>query len=182
MFAPLRKTLRDGTRAAHDRVDAVFDRFALTEREGYGAFLSAHHAALTALPLEPAPYGLPPIALAPLLAADLRALGAVPVSGEPLALRGEDERLGAYYVVAGSRLGARVLEARWAEATDPVVRRAGRYLSDRTMAAGWTALGTVLSDEAALDGDRVLAGALAAFGVFERAGRDRLAQRLAGAA
>ena len=180
MSAPLRQRLRQETRTAHDRVDAVFERFVLTERASYGAFLAAHYAALTALPLDLAPYGLPPVGLAARLAADLHALGVAPVAGQVQTMRGEDERLGAYYVVAGSRLGAQVLRARWAQASDPAVLGAGRYLSDGTMAE-WKALQALLSVGTGIDGDRALDGALAAFGVFGQAGEDRLARCAIGA-
>jgi heme oxygenase (biliverdin-IX-beta and delta-forming) len=39
---PTHKSLRDGTAAAHDRVDAAFAGFDLTDRQSYAAFLRAH--------------------------------------------------------------------------------------------------------------------------------------------
>ena len=38
--------LRAATRAAHDRLDSMFETFALTDRTDYGQFLVAHAAAL----------------------------------------------------------------------------------------------------------------------------------------
>ena len=180
--APLRRRLRDETRPAHDRVDAAFDRFDLTDAHALGGFLEAHHEALSALPLDPAPLGLPGVTLLPLLRADLAALGLGAPVGEPVALASEAERLGAYYVVAGSRMGAQVLSARWREASCPRALSAGRYLSDRTMIRGWKALGAALPAVPVAEHDAVIAGALAAFGRFEAAGRGQAARGLAGAA
>jgi heme oxygenase len=47
---PTHKALRDGTAAAHDRVDQAFAGFDLTDRDSYAAFLRAHAEVL--LPLE----------------------------------------------------------------------------------------------------------------------------------
>ncbi|MBB4657693.1 biliverdin-producing heme oxygenase [Parvularcula dongshanensis] len=162
----LRFELRTDTREAHETVDAVFDRFELGDPQGYAAFLRAHHAALTSLPLDPPPYGLPPIRLLPLLEADLAALGDLPPARPLLALPGEAERLGAYYVVAGSRLGGRVLERQWREAGG---RGPGAYLSDRETDACWRALLDLLKDRS-FPKEKVEAGARAAFDQFRAAG------------
>ena len=179
MITPLHQRLRDATRPAHDAVDAVFDGFDLTERSGYVAFLRAHAAALSAMP--PAPSGLPDLRLATLALSDLARLGAAPPPpAAPLPLTGTSERVGAYYTVAGSRLGGRILAARWRAGADPDTLSAGRYLSDREADAGFRAVRDLLEAEAdRLSVDGLVAGALAAFEVFRLAGE---AERTGGAA
>ena len=166
----VRAYLRTRTRAAHDRVDAVMGGFDLTEPAPYAAFLTAHAEALAeAVPMPP-PLGLPDLKLAALAAADARDLGAEPARPAPRDWPSEAEAVGAYYVVTGSRLGGRLLEAEWRKAEDPCVRAAGRYLADRGHDVAWKALCAALPS---LSGEReaVLRGAEAAFAIFERAGR-----------
>lgn len=169
----LRQHLREGTRAAHDRVDAVMGSFDLTSRDGLAGFLDAQLRALENLALSPPPYGLPPVTLGTLLAADLETLGFRPVPSVPPAAGDEDAALGAYYVVAGSRLGAQILRKRWRQASDPRVLAAGRFLSDDSMLIGWKEFNELLSRDHGIEPDAVLGGALDAFGRFEAAGRRR---------
>jgi len=125
------KALRTGTAEAHDRVDAAFAAFDLSDRESYARFLRAHAEVL--LPLEAA---LPGERIVEdwedrkrghLLKEDLALLRSFPHPGEgpePQApssaaqdsgLRREDGQwtdsaiAGALYVVEGSRLGGRFL-------------------------------------------------------------------------
>ena len=135
---PARKALRDGTAEAHDRVDAAFAGFDLTDRAGYAAFLRAHAEVL--LPLEDALDAAgaeriiadwPERRRSALLKEDLAFLppprhpreGGHPDSqAAPSAtlnprLRGDDDWgldndaaiAGALYVIEGSRLGGRFL-------------------------------------------------------------------------
>ena len=56
------------------------------------------------------------------------------------------------YVVAGSRLGLKVLKTRWASSSDPLVRAAGAYFTQPNAAPAWPkvcrALSTVSLDSA----------------------------------
>ena len=164
----LRAFLRDETRALHDRVDAAFGAHDLADARGYGAFLRAHHAALSGLP-PLRPLGLPAVDQRAALEADLAALRVpLPPPCPRLALRGEEEALGAYYVLVGSRLGARLLAERLA-ATKAPHARANRYLTDRGAEAAWRQLRVVLSAPDPFDRAAVLHGARAAFAHFEAA-------------
>jgi len=103
-------------RGLHDRVDAAFGAFELSQRNHYISFLHAHARVLHAV--EAQLHGddaLPlwrPRTLE--LDADLAALGAYPRATQPvgMALDTHDMRLGAVYVLEGSRLGGRWLAQR----------------------------------------------------------------------
>lgn len=169
------EALRCGTRAAHDRVDALFGRFDLARREDYADFLTAHAAAL--LPLEAAldRSGLdriiddwPQRRRACLLRADLDELGVAIPETEAAALGEEPASLlGALYVLEGSRMGGRLL-ARSVGKGLPV-----RYLAAEQALAPWRHLLEMLERALpdAASRDAAARSAAAAFDVFERAGR-----------
>jgi heme oxygenase len=112
-----RAALRAGTAAEHDRVDALFGAFDLSERAHYGRFLQAQAAAF--LPVEAAvdaaggPELLrdwPERRRSGLLVRDLAALGlAVPAPAPAPPLACKAAALGAIYVLEGSRLGGALL-------------------------------------------------------------------------
>jgi heme oxygenase len=120
----LRTTLRAATRQDHDRVDQLGGAFDLTRPSDYQAFLTAHAAVLPGVEsvLNSAPpEDLPPAWLerrrTAALSADLAALGlAPPPAASPLMLPDRATRLGALYVLEGSRLGGTVLRRRLASA------------------------------------------------------------------
>ncbi|MDV3455437.1 biliverdin-producing heme oxygenase [Sphingomonas sp. HF-S4] len=113
---PAHKALREGTAAAHDRVDAAFAGFDLTDRDGYRRFLTAHAEVVWALEA-----ALPGERLTPdweerkrgaLLREDLAFLRGP--GQEPAAVvfdeSWDDAAIaGALYVLEGSRLGGRFL-------------------------------------------------------------------------
>lgn len=174
MTQTLRDILRERTREAHGRVDALYGRLMLAEREGLSRFLTAHYLALA--PVEAAIRAranhddIPP-ALAPLVRRDLDALGA-PVPGAPhFGTLEHADPDGLSYVVAGSHLGARVLRRQWARSEDGAVRGAGQYLSSDAMAAFWPGFVQGLNARQPNRDvvERVVGGAVAAFSVFERA-------------
>ncbi|WP_316014446.1 biliverdin-producing heme oxygenase [Roseobacter sp. HKCCA0434] len=163
----LRAILRRGTRAAHERLDARVEALDIASESGLTVMLRASRDALVAL--RPALDRLDLPSAAPLQAAiarDLDTLCADP--GPRLTLRYEGAPLGAYYVVAGSRLGAQVLSR------DHAVRATGRaryvtsYLDAPEGMDMWKAfLAYPLS--AQTDATATLAGANAAFGIFQEA-------------
>lgn len=107
-----RAALRDATAADHNEVDALYSRFDLSERQGYGRFLLAQATAY--LPVEAgierrwAPPDWQP--RTSFLLTDLDALElAVPTPLVAADLENEARTLGALYVLEGSRLGGRLL-------------------------------------------------------------------------
>jgi len=164
----LRTTLRAATRQAHDRVDQLGGAFDLTSPSDYQAFLRAHAAVLPGVEAvldSASPEDLPPAwaqrRRTAALAADLAALGLTPPSQAaiPLALPDRATRLGALYVLEGSRLGGAVLRRRLA-ASQPKAPDA--YLAHGAGQPFWRSFldwldGQVVSEaqtEAAIDGAR----------------------------
>lgn len=162
--------LRDTTRAAHERVDAAFARFDLTDRDSYAAMLVAH---ARALPVAEAAMAAAPTLPAwrprtPLLAQDLHDLGqALPPKLPLTVLRGAAALAGLAYVIEGSRLGG-VYLARQVGAGLPA-----RYLSAAHGKGEWRALLAWLDRAGAEGGDawikQALAGAAAGFALFQQA-------------
>ncbi len=115
-----RTALRDATAAEHERVDRLFSRFNLAQEEDYRRFLLAQAAAF--LPIEAALDEAEAAELVPdwplrrrgkLLQDDLRALGSgdpPPIAAPPLP--DPAAKLGAIYVLEGSRLGGALLKRR----------------------------------------------------------------------
>lgn len=175
----LRTILRAATRQDHERVDQLGGAFDLTRSPHYHAFLRAHAAVLpgveAALDSAP-PDGLPPAwperRRTAALTADLAALGLAPPPRAAPDLRLPDHatRLGALYVLEGSRLGGAVLRRRLA-ASQPGAPDA--YLAHGVGQPFWRSFldwldSQVLNDsetEAAVDGARQV------FGAFETAFR-----------
>ncbi|MCC2977536.1 biliverdin-producing heme oxygenase [Sphingomonas sp. PL-96] len=163
-------TLRETTRAAHDRVDAAFARFDLQSRDRYAAMLVAHARALpaaeAAMAAEPSLPAWSP--RTPLLEADLHDLGWALPPRLPLALPpGAAALAGLTYVIEGSRLGG-VYLARQVGTGLPA-----RYLSAAHGKGDWRALLAWL-DRAGENGGnawitQALAGAAAGFTLFQQA-------------
>ncbi len=164
----LRSLLKEATVDIHDRLDHAFGALDLTTRAGYGVFLSAQAGALDAvLPICARLGDLPSLApLRPLIACDMESLGAP--RAPCLAMRAQAHPLGAYYVVAGSRLGAQILARRVQGSGDPAVRAATMYLSDRSALDAWRAW-LAVAGTVEVGHDRIVEGALATFALYEGA-------------
>ena len=186
MRNPVHQALRDGTAAAHDRVDAAFADFDLTDRYSYARFLAAH--ADVVWPLEAALPGERVVddwearKRGHLLKEDLAFLPHTQ-NRHPGESRGPESQAtssatlgpgfrrdddnwiaGTLYVLEGSRLGGKFL----ARSLPLGFPRA--YLDADQRAGNWQQLLTVidrlLRDPAALE--TALAAALATFAAFER--------------
>lgn len=179
---PLRDWLRVQTRARHDRVDAVFSGLCEGGLRGRARFLTAQAiaapglaAAVHAQKSLPFAADFDPTPAAGLLAADLSDLGhAAPAPARPTGVDTRDAAIGAAYTLAGSRLGARVLDREWrASAPHPF---ASRYLSADRLFGDWRGFCANLASigEDAADASAILAGALAAFDHFETAAQAAL--------
>jgi heme oxygenase len=165
--------LRAATRADHDAVDAEFGGFALTTRDGYRAFLSAHARILPLAErlIRPGELVADWHGRTAALLADLAALdGAVPDELDfalPAGPQGESEaaRWGALYVLEGSRLGGAVLAKQVSEGLPAA------YLGARHPQGAWRALLERLdaADEGPDWRDQAVAGAKALFGAYRAA-------------
>ena len=179
----LRDIIRDATWRSHARLDAAMNRLDIGRPATYAEFLRGQAEAL--FPLETAleRAGIHELLpdweqrrRTPALEHDLAALdtGVDPLP-VPLLGRGGDgcsaEMLGAMYALEGSRLRARVILARLAEAPDTTVIGATAYLRHGFGRRFWpTFLAALESDaQARAHPARAIAGAELAFGLFERA-------------
>lgn len=171
----MREILRRETDMQHLALDTELGALDPAKVEDLGALLCVHARALP--PLEAAlrdwdgdGAGNPFAAgrLSGLVRQDLAALGLAAPAPLPMPAVPAGGRIGVAYVLAGSRLGARVLARRWRESDDAAVRRAGRYLGDREGQGYWQALLHVLAT-AEIDVPAATAGAVTAFDLFSRA-------------
>ncbi|MDO9489772.1 MAG: biliverdin-producing heme oxygenase [Sphingomonadaceae bacterium] len=173
----VRQALRTATGDSHERVDAAFSGFDLSDHTSYGRFLSAQAAAH--IPVEAAleQSGIasvlpdwPSRQRADLLRADLAALGlSPPAAGALPAFDTAAEMLGAVYVLEGSRLGGALLR-RSVPADLPC-----SFLGAGDSAA-WRRLLEVLDLQVRDVGDidRATNGALRVFSLFEQSGKQFL--------
>lgn len=170
---PTHQALRNETAAAHDRVDAAFAAFDLTDRASYARFLSAHAEAV--LPLEAILPGERVTAdwdarkRGALLREDLAHLRPLakpdPTTEDPLTFETLPEIAGALYVLEGSRLGGKFLSRRLPAGFPRA------YLDTDQPPANWRklldCLDTILYDASELQS--ALAAAHRVFSAFERA-------------
>ena len=144
-----RHELRALTRADHARLDDLFSALDITRRVDYARFIGVHLAVFEVLRPHLSPAGLTrPQLLAGLacLQRDLATLGQRRL--ETQARHGEAdglEPLAVDYVVAGSRLGLKVLQAHRAGSADPLVRAAGAYFTQPNAASPWPKVCRALS-------------------------------------
>jgi heme oxygenase len=184
---PAHRALRDATAPAHERVDAAFGGFDLTDRDSYAAFLRAHAEAF--LPIEAAldAAGAERIIddwenrkRGHLIREDLAMLGArlphpfassavekpAPADRFSTSLETNGAIAGTLYVLEGSRLGGKFL----ARKLPPGFPRA--YLDADQVSGNWRKLldrlDTILYQPAELAA--AIDAAQAAFDAFERSG------------
>lgn len=181
----LRAFLRHATMADHQEIDALGQDFDLSTPAGYGAFLMAHAAVLPgledAVSHGPVPPDWPMRLRAQDLAADLSGMGlALPAQTAALDLPSAGMRIGALYVLEGSRLGGAVLRRR-VQATQPGAPCA--FLAHGAEARLWPSfvgwLDSVVLDEEELD--KAAHGARSVFSVFYETLRSWHPKRLEGA-
>lgn len=164
--------LRAATRDSHDRVDALFGGYDLSDRAAYSRFLTAHASAL--VPVEDWA-GCGRLiqdwkGRKEALYADLAVLGLSLPHFEPLDwARGEAARWGAAYVLEGSRLGRAMLS----RAVPDGLPRA--YLASVHTPGGWRAFLAALDEHAQAGGPSWEAAAIASaervFALYAQAAR-----------
>ncbi|MDP1028512.1 biliverdin-producing heme oxygenase [Sphingomonas sp. KR1UV-12] len=160
--------LRAATSASHDRVDAAFGGYDLTDPIAYAAFLTAHARALPAAEAVLARHDELPAwrERTSLLAADLADLDLSTPVPLPFTLpERPGAAWGALYVIEGSRLGGTML-ARGVPAALP-----SRYLAARHLSGEWRALLAAIDARGAdaVWRDGLLAGAHATFDLYSQA-------------
>ena len=174
----MRAHLRAATMPYHARVDGLASRLDPGTRTGYAGLLSVHAAVLPGVERCLAAGPLPPDWAArgrsAALLDDLAALGApLPAPVDPPALDSAAMRIGALYVIEGSRLGNEVLRrhvvAAWPEAPTA-------FLAHGAGARLWPSFVTWLDDQVqdARAVDEAVIGATQVFELYEQAFRDWL--------
>lgn len=161
---PLHSALRDHTAAQHELLDASIGAFETLD--AYRGFLRASYrfraAAETAL-ADFVPW--PPLALAPLMAADLAVLGESVAEAPPppgFAASGP-RRLGMSYVLEGSSLGSRLLVRRAQGLGLSADNGAGHLAAQSCDRTRWPAFLRLLSYTPSAFHAEVLAGAALTF-------------------
>ncbi len=168
-YTTLRWRLRADLKEDHDRLDRAVTNFDLRTSGGLAAFLRLQEAALTRLcPLAPAA-GVAAAMwdLRDRARSDLASLGVTRLEGT-LPPMGVPHPLSVDYVIAGSRLGSRILRARWEEASDPSVKAARAYMTAPDYVGLWREF-CEASEQLPATGeyaDRVTEGAAAIFRLY----------------
>jgi heme oxygenase (biliverdin-IX-beta and delta-forming) len=164
----LHQRLRAATADRHERVDAAYSRFDLTDVEGYRGFLAAQARALT--PAEGAltsPFLPAWSPRAHLAAADLAAIGGRPSPPVVMSPMGAAEQVGLLYVLEGSRLGAQVLAGRVPAGLPKAFLAAAHPPGAWRVFRAWLdAMGAAAGPDWA---EQALTGARTGFDLFERA-------------
>lgn len=169
----LRERLRRDTRAAHDIVDASFERFDLSTVHGYREFLACHGDALRQI--------RPSHGSHEQLTCDVRAmLGRL---DKDLAILGGQHRqsplpstrrlhpVSVEYVLLGSHMGMQILHKRWLKARHPATSAASRFLSTPLEPLRWKTFCSLLStlpDNGSI-ADTIVADALSVFSIYTQA-------------
>ncbi|WP_411890149.1 biliverdin-producing heme oxygenase [Yoonia sp. SDW83-1] len=129
METDFRHALREQTRTDHDFLDRMISTLDIARLRDFRVFLQIHHSCFLVMQARSLGQGLSTAALSNMidgLAADLDAVTANPYAIDlptPSAL----DPLSIDYMVAGSRLGSKILSKRWGASTDPCVQRANTY-------------------------------------------------------
>ncbi len=172
-----RARLKHATSDAHDRLDALFSAFDLTDPNGYRRFLAVHWQVLPRCEAMLAASGAarllpdwPARVRTQALAHDLAAVGGqAPAGHGDVAAVGPAAAFGMMYVLEGSRLGGAVLARRVEANDDPACRGATRYLRHGAGQGLWPSFVAAL-DAAGCVADDItacIAGAARIFALFE---------------
>lgn len=136
-----RMVLRQETRVAHDVLDHAFTATDIADPDGFSAFVAVHLACFRAMRSRLISPNLSRATLDMMiagLAQDAHVIGiSEPAAMPPLA--DTIDPLAIDYMVAGSRLGSKVLKTRWAQSQNADVQRANAYFGQIADPALWPA-------------------------------------------
>ncbi|MDO9418753.1 biliverdin-producing heme oxygenase [Pararhizobium sp.] len=176
----LRTLLRSATGSFHERVDAAYGRFDLSDRADYRHFLSAHARVLPAMELALERGGIgsilpdwPARRRREALLADMDALDIeLPPPAAVRAFAGPDQLWGAAYVLEGSKMGGAML-ARSVGAGLP-----SRYLGMQGPKGSMKLFMDALDRHICHRSEDAVEAARSVFNLFEVAARAELEQRV----
>lgn len=175
----LRLRLREETRDAHTSVDTLFGQYDIATREGLSITLQAHAIALrrtlAALPgRQTFMHARTLLVMLAAIESDLAALGVPAPDADQVEMKdGDIHPLGLIYVIAGSRLGARILLSDIEGSSDPDVASATRYFACPESDEMWKNVSSALKawTGSTHEEKEIIASAQTAFLWFEAAHR-----------
>lgn len=142
MTPTFRERLRVETRPAHETLDALISTLDVSTREGFKAFCDIHLSCFTQLRdlpnLDSATAALL-TRVTQALRGDLKTLGHT-LSPLCVQISRTTDPTAVAYVVGGSRLGSKVLKARWAVSSDQEVQAAASYFAQPAEGPYWKAV------------------------------------------
>ena len=121
--------LRQRSFAQHDQLDQMFRTVDISQRDGFALFASVHRTCFQAMSDRYPSGGHASEFLGQMvdcLSHDIRIIGATSLDATP-ELPKQIDPLAIDYLVAGSRMGSKVLLKRWAKSGDPRVQQACHY-------------------------------------------------------
>jgi heme oxygenase len=178
-MSSLRRRLREETRDAHTSVDTLFGQHDIATREGLSITLQAHAIALrrtlAALPgRQTFTHARTLLVMLAAIESDLAALHVPATNTDQVQVKdGDIHPLGLIYVIAGSRLGARILLSDIQASRDPDVASATRYFACPESDEMWKQVSSQLKawTGSAEEEKKIIASAQTAFLWFEAAHR-----------
>lgn len=181
MPGSFRVILREKTRAEHARVDRVFSDLDIADRNGFTHFASVHLLCFEAIKKRAARRESSELQLDMMVLSlkhDLATMqrhgltDAFPWHAKPVL--GELDQLAIDYLVAGSRLGSKVLKSRWSISKDKAVKDAACYFSMEAEPLLWQNTCRALSciPVHSPRAHKVIHDARQMFGLFEATHRD----------
>ena len=178
-MSSLRLRLREETRDAHASVDTLFGQHDIATREGLSITLQAHAIALrrtlAALPgRQTFAHARTLLVMLAAIESDLAALDETPSTADQTEeMDSASHPLGLIYVIAGSRLGARILLSDIERSSDPDVASATRYFACPESDEMWKNVSRALKLWTGSEDEEkeIIASAQTAFRWFEAAHR-----------
>tara|TARA_R110000822_G_scaffold25993_3_gene78669 strand:- start:25 stop:576 length:552 start_codon:yes stop_codon:yes gene_type:complete len=134
-----RTILREATRPEHDHLDCMFTALDIAKLDGFASFVKVHLTCfqLMAKVAVDGSYSHKSLCqMVNCLALDLDVLGGRQTQ-TGIKLSAKIDPLAIDYLVAGSRLGSKVLRKRWSGSDDPIVRRSNHYFGLDSNAVFW---------------------------------------------
>ncbi len=170
MSQDFRTTLREKTHADHERVDAMFSRVNIAQHDGFSLFVRVHLTCFSKMQEHDSISAEAKGLLAEMVDAltlDLDLLGEAPHDIKDTKSKSADP-LAVDYMIAGSRLGSKVLRKRWAASSDPIVVAAGTYFGLSSDPEFWRTTCRALSDipNDSARADVIVEDTRALFGLF----------------
>jgi heme oxygenase len=166
-----RKTLKEATRQAHDKVDDGFSHFDISLKTDYCQFLQAqllgHEAAHSLCAADTGPKAMTSRIQA--LKDDIAILGGAALKPLPKP-SSKAHPLGLTYVIAGSWHGTSVLRKAWSRSSDETVLAANNFMDASALKAEWSEVLAIFKTQSftSSETEKIVASANQTFAIFEQ--------------